>query len=74
MKVYWNHKVRIKEKYSYICDFFFQKKIFWLVKKLEFQKTKPTYTITYKSRLTQKKLYKKTDAIFSIYGRNGINP
>ena len=32
------------------------------------------YTITYKSRLTQKKLYKKTDAIFSIYGRNGINP
>ena len=25
-------------------------------------------TITYKSRLTQKKLYKKTDAIFSIYG------
>jgi hypothetical protein len=31
-------------------------------------------TITYKSRLTQKKLYKKTDAIFSIYGRNGINP
>ena len=31
------------------------------------------YTITYKSRLTQKKLYKKTDAIFSIYGRNGIN-
>ena len=26
------------------------------------------YTITYKSRLTQKKLYKKTDAIFSIYG------
>ena len=31
-------------------------------------------TITYKSRLSQKKLYKKTDAIFSIYGRNGINP
>ena len=31
-------------------------------------------TITYKSRLTQKKLHKKTDAIFSIYGRNGINP
>ena len=27
-----------------------------------------SYTITYKSRLTQKKLYKKTDAIFSIYG------
>ena len=26
------------------------------------------HTITYKSRLTQKKLYKKTDAIFSIYG------
>ena len=25
-------------------------------------------TITYKSRLTQKKLHKKTDAIFSIYG------
>ena len=23
--------------------------------------------------LTQKKLYKKTDAIFSIYGKNGIN-
>ena len=34
----------------------------------------PFYTITYKSRLTQKKLYKKTDAIFSIYGRNGIKP
>ena len=33
-----------------------------------------SYTITYKSRLTQKKLYKNTDAIFSIYGRNGINP
>ena len=32
------------------------------------------YTITYKSRLTQKKLHKKTDAIFSIYGKNGINP
>ena len=32
------------------------------------------YTITYKSRLTQKKLYKKNDAIFSIYGRNGIKP
>ena len=29
-------------------------------------------TITYKSRLTQIKLYKKNDAIFSIYGRNGI--
>ena len=26
------------------------------------------HTITYKSRLTQKKLYKKNDAIFSIYG------
>ena len=25
-------------------------------------------TITYKSMLTQKKLHKKTDAIFSIYG------
>ena len=34
----------------------------------------PCNTITYKSRLTPKKLYKKTDAIFSIYGRNGINP
>ena len=32
------------------------------------------YTITYKSRLTQKKWHKKTDAIFSIYGKNGINP
>ena len=32
------------------------------------------YTITYKSRLTQKKLYKKTDAIFSIYGKNEIIP
>ena len=31
-------------------------------------------TITYKSRLTQKKLYKETDAIFSIYGKNGIIP
>ena len=28
----------------------------------------PFYTISYKLRLTQKKLYKKTDAIFSIYG------
>ena len=32
------------------------------------------YTITYKSSLTRKKLYNKTDAIFSIYGKNGINP
>ena len=32
------------------------------------------HTITYKYVLTQKKLYKKTDAIFSIYGKNGINP
>ena len=31
-------------------------------------------TITYKFRLTQKKLHTKTDAIYSIYGRNGINP
>ena len=31
-------------------------------------------TITYKSRLTQKKWHKKTDAIFSIYGKNGIIP
>ena len=31
-------------------------------------------TITYKSRLTQKKLHKKTNAIFSIYGKNGIIP
>ena len=31
-------------------------------------------TITYKSGLTQKKLHKKNDAIFSIYGKNGINP
>ena len=31
-------------------------------------------TITYKSRLTQKKLHKKNNAIFSIYGKNGINP
>ena len=34
----------------------------------------PFYTTTYKSRLTQKKRYKKTDAIFSIYGKNGIIP
>ena len=34
----------------------------------------PLHTITYKSRLTQKKLYKKNDAIFSIYGKNGIIP
>ena len=33
-----------------------------------------SHTITYKSRLTQKKLHKKTDAIFSIYGKNGIIP
>ena len=32
------------------------------------------YTITYKSRLTQKKWQKKPDAIFSIYGKNGIIP
>ena len=32
------------------------------------------YTITYKSRLTPKKWHKKTDAIFSIYGKNGIIP
>jgi len=32
------------------------------------------HTITYKSRLTQTKLYKKRDAIFSIYERNGIMP
>ena len=32
------------------------------------------YTTTYKSRLTQKKLHKKTDAIFSIYGKTGIIP
>ena len=31
-------------------------------------------TITYKSRLTQKKLHKKNDAIFSIYEKNGIIP
>ena len=31
-------------------------------------------TITYKLSLTQKKLYNKTDAIFSIYRKNGINP
>ena len=31
-------------------------------------------TITYKSSLTQKKLYKKTNAIFSMYGKNGIIP
>ena len=32
------------------------------------------YTITYKSRLTPKKWHKQMDAIFSIYGKNGINP
>ena len=32
------------------------------------------FTIIYKSRLTPNKLYKKTDAILSIYGRNRINP
>ena len=32
------------------------------------------HTITYKSRLTSKKWHKKTDAIFSIFVRNGINP
>ena len=31
-------------------------------------------TITYKSRLTQKKLHKKNDAISSIYGKNGMMP
>ena len=31
-------------------------------------------TITYKSRLTQKKLHKKTDAISSIYGKNRMIP
>ena len=29
-------------------------------------------TITYKSSLTQKKLYNKTDAIFSMYGKTGL--
>ena len=33
-----------------------------------------TRTITYKCILTQKELYKKADAIFSIFGKNGINP
>ena len=33
-----------------------------------------SHTVTYKSRLTPKKLYKKRDAISSIYGRNGIIP
>ena len=33
-----------------------------------------SYTITQKSRLTAKKWHKKTDAIFSIYGRTGIIP
>ena len=37
-------------------------------KKPKTYKTARAHTITYKSRLTQKKLYKKTDAIFSIYG------
>ena len=45
---------------------------------LSFTKTllSPTHcdTITSKSRLTQKKCSKKTDAIFSIYGTNGIIP
>ena len=31
------------------------------------------YTITYKSSLTPQKMYNKTDAIFSIYGKNRIN-
>ena len=39
-----------------------------------FKSKKLVYTITYKSSLTQKKLYKKTNAIFSIYGKNGIIP
>ena len=30
-------------------------------------------TTTYKSRLTQKKMYKNTDAIFSIYGKTGLS-
>ena len=34
----------------------------------------PLYTITYKWSLTQKKLDNKTDAIFSMYGKNRINP
>ena len=42
MKVYWNHKVRIKEEKFIHMRIFFQKKRFWLVKKLEFEKTKPT--------------------------------
>ena len=37
-------------------------------------KTRTLCTITYKSSLTQKKFYNKTDTIFSIYGKNGINP
>ena len=31
-------------------------------------------TITYKSSLTPQKMYKKTNAIFSMYGKNGIIP
>ena len=32
------------------------------------------YTTTYKSMLTQKKWHKKSNAISSIYGKNGIIP
>ena len=32
------------------------------------------HTTTCKFILTQKKLYKKTNAIFSVYGKNGIIP
>ena len=38
------------------------------------KKTTKGTLITLSSRLTQKKLCKKNDAIFSIYGRNGIVP
>ena len=54
---------------SYSCCFF--KLIFGL---LIIQRFFLFHTITYKSRLTQKKLHKKTDGIFSIYGKNGIIP
>ena len=68
-----------KTQTLYLCNTKYSNSNFEFV---QYEKTKTQnfgkiyycHTITYKSRLTQKKLHKKTDATFSIYGRNGINP
>ena len=62
-------------RYFFLCKLQKMRKLYWIVWKwYEQGNLHGIYTITYKSKLTQKKLYKKTDAIFSIYGKNGIIP